>query len=113
MRKRYFISAGIMAAAICLALAILAALPPRPGVTKANSYRIEEGMRLNEVEAIFGGLPDGVCPPHPDPERQLLIWDDSDGSHALVYFSDSAVTRVRWLGETETITQKLRRWLHL
>ena len=54
MKKRYLISAGIMAASIGLVLGVLAMLPPSPGITRANLNRVQVGMTLAEVEAILG-----------------------------------------------------------
>jgi len=54
-KKRWILLAGILAACVCLTLAVLAMLPPRPGVTLANIERIEKGMTLAEVEKILGG----------------------------------------------------------
>jgi hypothetical protein len=41
--------------AMALTLGVLAMLQPRPGVTKANFDRIQEGMSMAEVEQILGG----------------------------------------------------------
>ena len=54
-KKRWIVLAGILAACVCATLAVLALLPPRPGVTLANIERIEKGMTLAEVEKILGG----------------------------------------------------------
>ncbi len=119
MRKRYFISAGIMAASLGLALVILAVLPSGPGVTKTNFSRIEKGMTLEEVEAVLGRAADGehvpipvISAPIPCPPT-LPEWVSSDGSRVIVEFSDGLVTDAYWQDSTETIMQKLRRWLHL
>jgi hypothetical protein len=45
---------AILTLTIAVILGVLAMLPPRPGVTKANFDRIEKGMTLAEVEEIFG-----------------------------------------------------------
>jgi hypothetical protein len=115
MRKRYCISAGIMAAFVCLALAVLAALPPGPGVTKVNVDRIEEGIRLDEVEAILGRTADGDLSIHEelDGDIQAPMWLNSDKSCAIVVLRDGTVTSARWHESTETLTQRVRRWLHL
>jgi hypothetical protein len=54
-KKRWIVLAGVLAACVCLTLAVLALLPPRRGVTLANIERIEKGMTLAEVEKILGG----------------------------------------------------------
>jgi len=40
-KRRYLISAAVLVACVCIALGVLAMLPPRPGLTKANIDRIE------------------------------------------------------------------------
>jgi hypothetical protein len=54
-KKRCIVLAGMLAACVCLTLAVLALLPERPGVTLANIECIEKGMTLAEVEKILGG----------------------------------------------------------
>jgi hypothetical protein len=39
----------------CLGLLVLAAIPPTPGVTRGNFYRLRIGMTKAETETIFGG----------------------------------------------------------
>jgi hypothetical protein len=55
-KRRYLISAAVLAACICIALGVLALLPPRPGVTKANFDRIEVGMTIADVDEKFAPL---------------------------------------------------------
>ena len=54
MKKRYLTVVGLLTAVVCVILTVLAMLPLRPGVTKANFDRLEIGMTLPEVEAILG-----------------------------------------------------------
>src|SRR5262249_15428976 len=54
-KKRWIVLAGMLAACVCLTLAVLAMLPPRPGVTPSNIERIKDGMTLEEVEKVLGG----------------------------------------------------------
>src|SRR5262249_43999136 len=42
-KKRWIVLTGMLAACVYLTLAVLALLPPRPGVTPANIERIEAG----------------------------------------------------------------------
>ena len=53
-RKRLLLIA-VLPLAFAVTLGVLAMLSPNPGVTKAKFDRIEKGMTLAEVEAIFGG----------------------------------------------------------
>ena len=54
MKKRHLLVAVGLVAFLCLVLGILAMLPPRSGITKANLDRIQKGMPLEEVERIIG-----------------------------------------------------------
>jgi hypothetical protein len=53
---RFIYLLGVGLALIGLALAVTAwVIGPTPGVTEANSRRIQEGMTMKEVEVILGG----------------------------------------------------------
>src|ERR1035438_7357980 len=74
---------AILVASIGVALAVLALLPPRPGVTKENYDRIAIGMTYDEVEAILG--PPGertegwVCWESEDPYIFIMVrFDEED-----------------------------------
>jgi hypothetical protein len=111
-KRRYLIVAGILAGCVCAALGVVAMLPPQPGVTKANFDRVEEGMTLAEVEAILGERKrqsiTGGSPQH-------FRWYHADGTQITIENSQSdwAAGRKHFLESTETIPDKLRRWLHL
>jgi hypothetical protein len=113
MRKRYFISAGIVAASFGLAFAFLVAMPLCPGVTEANVNRIDEGMTLEEVQAIMGRSPDGDFRFRhgTDDGIRSPMWRNSDGSCAVVILRNGTVVCAHWHDSTETITQKICRWL--
>jgi hypothetical protein len=114
--KRRIVMAGIPAGVACLVLGILAMLPPsdRPGVTKANFDRIEKGMTGAEVDAIFGKSSSAG--------RSAFIagggvisfesWRNDDGAYASLVLDDDVVAQKSWNESTETITAKIRRWLH-
>ena len=111
-KRRYLISAGLLAACVGLALGVLAMLPPRPGVTKANFDRIKNGMTLTELEAIFGGEPNqfvfsskGTCIGRG--------WIGPDEAYVYLTVSNESVTEKQWFVSTETFAERLRRWLHL
>ena len=53
-RKKRLLLIASLPLAIVVTLGVLAQLPPRPGVTRANFDRIEKGMTLAQVEEIFG-----------------------------------------------------------
>src|SRR5262245_40054353 len=99
MKKRYVICAAIFAACVCLALVALALLPPS-GVTKANFDLIEEGMREEEVIAIFGKQAD-VLPMITHRDRLFASpkfkgWTAPDGSFASIGFTGKIVSAKRW-----------------
>jgi hypothetical protein len=110
MRRRCVICAGITATTFLVALVVLAALPPLPGVTKANFDRIQEGMTLVQVEAILG-----------EPAKDFMgegdftghLWAHENGSRVWIVFRGGLVLETEWIEGTETTTQKIRRWLHL
>ena len=105
MTKKRLLLIAFLPLTIAVTLGVLAMLPPSPGVTKANFDRIQEGMTLGEVEAIFGR------------EGQMTewgrYWKADDGSGAFFQFRDHCVVYREWYESTETILDKLRRWLHL
>jgi hypothetical protein len=107
MRKRRLLLIASLPLAVAVIIGVLAMLPERPGLTKANFDRIEEGMTLQEVEYIFGR-----------PGRYTwggYCWQTDDGARTFVVFDfngDSAGHKI-WEDSTESPLDKLRRWLHL
>jgi hypothetical protein len=129
--KKRLVLISALPVIIVVALGVLAMIPPRPGVTKANFDRIEKGMTRAEVERIFGG-------PATEPNIAVLkdvyrnreqveaifgregqgtewgrYWKADDGAIAAIWFSDDCVTDTAWEDSDETIPNKIRRWLHL
>lgn len=112
-KRRYLLSAAVLAACVCLALGVLAMLPPRPGVTKANFDRVEVGMTIDEANSVFGGKWNGDVSSS-NGRRIAYIWIGPDGSEAFINVSGEIVTAGKdWHPATETFSDKLRRWLHL
>jgi len=109
-RRRYLISAAVLAACVCIALGVLAMLPAQSGVTKENFDRIEKGMALKEVEENLGKRP---IPPSPFDHEKTIVWFAHDGSAAWITFENDAVDDFLWVQSPESIPDKLRRWLHL
>lgn len=107
MRKRYFIAAGLIAAFFCLTLVVLAILPARPGVTKANFDRIEKGMTLDMAVSILGD-PLGSFGSE---DHRLHFWQHDDGSRVRVFTCDGVVVSMTWIESSETVLERLRRWL--
>jgi hypothetical protein len=117
MKRRYLILTVGFVAFAGIVLGMLAMLPPRPGVTKANFDRIENGMTMVEVEKIFGGKGHEILIPATDSVfvgfRVWFAWTASDGSGAVITFSHNGVEHKGWEDSTETILDRIRRWLHL
>jgi hypothetical protein len=112
-KRRYLISAAVLAACVGIAFGVLAMLPPRPGVTKANFDRIEKGMTREDVEVLFGGKGDWRWIVGDWEVKSEWMWRDNDGVEATINFENDCVTKKQWSGSDETIPDKLRRWLHL
>jgi hypothetical protein len=108
--KRRLICAGILAACVALVLVVLAALPARSGVTKANFDRIKAGMTLAEVQAVFAK--EGVMfHGFPSKSERVYCWSNEDRSYALVFFDShkDVVETAHWEESPEDIGDKIRR----
>jgi len=106
--KRYAVI-GFVAISIGLTLLVLAIRPwqVRPGVTKANFDRIENGMTVANVEAIFGQS-SLEC------SQTSVIWTawySRDGDTACVVFVRDVVADKTWKDSTETFAAKIQRRL--
>ena len=105
MTKKRLLLVAALPLVIAVTLGFLAMLPPGPGVTKANFDHIEKEMTLAQVEATLGK--EGI------PWDTLMFWQADDGSCAFSGFTDDGVVQMQWLDSTETVLEKIRRWLHL
>jgi hypothetical protein len=125
-KRRWVVLVGLLAVGVCLTLAVLALLPPRPGVTKANFDRIEDGMTRQEVERILGGpgsllAENGKIIGSPGKRfainGDLFLWGHPlNNTNVFVSFDDGdRVIGKDWKdwGPPETFLQKLQRLLHL
>jgi hypothetical protein len=113
-KKRWIVLAGMLAACVCLTLAVLALLPPRPGVTSANFERIEDGMTQEEVEKILGGPAADWFSPKRGVSVTYFVWDHPyDRTQVFVGFRDNHVIQKEWGGPPDTFMQKLKRLLRL
>src|ERR1035438_9324153 len=82
MTKKRLLLIASLPLVIVVTLGVLAMLPPRPGVTKANFDRIEKGMTRAEVEQIFGGKGEMA-------RLHAIVdgnWGADDGSFAITEF---------------------------
>jgi hypothetical protein len=80
LRRRRLLLVGL-AAVVLLGCGLFAWLQlPRPGVTRANYERIQEGMTPEEVKAILGGWgEDGRVALGPWPrEDDARLWGEGD-----------------------------------
>ena len=110
MTKKRLLLIASMPFTVAVTLGVLAMLPPSPGVTKANFDRIEIGMTRAEVEEIFGRK--GVD----NRERDRAVWFSGANdvvTDTVVWFKEDCVVGKVWHDSNETITDKIRRWLHL
>jgi hypothetical protein len=114
MTKKRLALMAVLPLTVAAVFGVLAMLPPRPGVTKANFDCIRDGMTISEVEELFGEQP-------PDIGTGIGIdgwthyWTAKDGSRASVSFlaSNECVCSKEWMDSNETILDTIRRWLHL
>jgi hypothetical protein len=114
MKKKWW-PIGLATLAICggIAVAIPALQPPGPGVTKANFDRVEDGMSREDVEAILGEDSE-LFLINAGPTHATRTWTGADGSTACIsFYILQGVRSKRWTESTETIPDKLRRWLPL
>jgi hypothetical protein len=111
MTRRRLLLIASLPLAIAVIIGVLAMLPARPGVTKANFDRIEKGMTFAEVEKIFGQ------PPAEEQWGNIFIWRIAErkGEAIVIFDNDGMVIEQRgyWRAGDETFQDKLRRWLHL
>jgi hypothetical protein len=110
-KRRSLLLVGIIVAFVAVSLVVLATMATGPGVTKANFDRVEIGMTLSEVEQILGGP--GVPFQGFVNQPSTLVWSHEDGAMAFVEAKDQTVASKTWHPSRETLTDKLRRWLHL
>jgi hypothetical protein len=130
-RRVYLLGLGLALVALALAFTDWA-LSLRPGVTEANVRRIENGMTMDQVEAILGGAGSLGERPHPPTDvvltgevirggrcRWFYHWTGADG-YALVIFAypwDSPNERGRVeracfvRTASPPLFQRLRAWL--
>lgn len=85
-KKRWLLAAIGLASLIGLPILVIALLPNRPGVTRANFHRIAIGMTKPDVENIFGGEPAKRMPRHL--RGKLFVWFNDDGRRAAEIFFD-------------------------
>jgi hypothetical protein len=120
-RKYLLLIVGTTATLVGLALGALAMSSERSGVTKANFDRIKKGMTRAEVESILAEplrKPDRVYRTSPTLLTSSGIWcqvawHGPDGACAEFSFHNDVVYSddKKWTPSTETVGEKLRRWL--
>jgi len=110
MTKKRWLLAGCLIAFVGVVLSVLALLPPRTGVTKANFDRIEKGMTKVQIEGIFGRIGKVVRE-----DVAVLAWEADDESSTYIRFLDDRMIDASWIQSksNETFSDKLRRWLRL
>ena len=111
--KRYVIAAGVGAACIGVVLGVAALLPES---AKARFDRVEFGMTMEAVEATLGTPPDDISEHHiarGGGSVLVFLWVNADGSEAEIFLDEGSesVCDKRWHDSTDTIGQKIRRWV--
>jgi hypothetical protein len=116
--NRWTLTGTIFAGFVCIGLIGFqnVFVSQRPGVTKANFDRIKEGMTRAEVEGVLGKCE--VWPTAITVGGGILSfekWKGDDGARANLVLFDGIVAGdpKTWTPSTETITEKLCRWLRL
>jgi hypothetical protein len=105
-KRRYLISAAVLAACVCIVFGVLAMLPAS-SVNKENFDRIQDGMTQEEVKAILGE-------PRPYPIAGISFWICDGGAELYIAFDDQKNVKDKlFVPSNETLTDKLRRWLNL
>jgi len=93
LKRRYLISAAVLATCVCAAWIVLALLPidNEPGVTKANLDRIQNGMTWEQVKEILGDNHEqcGIGRPWAFTE----VWTGNAGQLAFVSFRSKLENR--------------------
>jgi hypothetical protein len=122
-KKCLLLSAGLLVILASAGFFIgLTFLDRRPGVTKANFDRIETGMTREEVDALFGDevLPFLVIDEDPNEVwpidtsgNELYSWSIDDVGMAHITFHNGIVVERAWYDRSDTLLEKLRRWLRI
>jgi len=128
-KRHYLISAAVLAACVCIAIGVMAMLPPRPGVTKASYSKIRFGMSKSEVISILNSKPHfapGEKSAKPTMSLGSLnsmlmeakghVWDSEECTIYVRFADDDTVTgsMISFLeSQPESLTDKVRRWLLL
>ena len=106
-------AAGLVAF-VGLVLGVLAMLPPRIGVTKANFDRIEIGMTRTEVGKILGSLGSDKDSRFFFAEHKLLVRWEGDWVRMDAVFENGVVCDKSFYNEPlETFGEKMRYWFGL
>jgi hypothetical protein len=122
-RRLAVISLFVVLVGIGVGLAMMLTPDHRPGVTKANFDKLQEGMSIEQVETwlgadsrrLFGFGRSGL-----GASTFNQTWIADDGARAAITFSlqygvdeDWKVASMTWTDSTETTWQRIRRWLRI
>ena len=103
-KKRLLLLVGAIAAVVGVTLGVLAMLPPKPGITKENFDRIENGMAFEDVNAIFGQQPDPWQSGVRANGWKQHLWKSNDGDFAIIAFDENGAVEKHWLGQRDDRT---------
>jgi hypothetical protein len=96
-RKRLLAICGALGILVFMVLVLLTVIPPRPGITKRNFDRIQQGMTKAEVEALLGGQA-GYSHADESMGNMLEAWSEPDRRFVFVWFHEGRVSKKKWQG---------------
>ena len=111
-KKRWIVLAGLLAACVCLTLAVLAMRPARPGITRPSFERIKIGMTLEDVEKILGCAACDAGAMGLEGPRRVWIHPHNETT-VVIYFDRNDRVTSKSLSVPVTFLKKLQRWLGL
>jgi hypothetical protein len=123
-RKRRLFLLGSPLALALLSISVLLWLDSqRPGVTRANFERLQEGMTKAQVEALLNGPPQHITPSGKNYSRlqngTLLIgqtkevWGGEQGAAIVVFDEQGGLLYKDWHDSPESFLDRIRRMIHL
>jgi hypothetical protein len=105
MTKKRLISLTVaLAACICLIAVISLMMLSRPGVTRTNFGRIENGMTHTEVSDIFGGKPPAEIQGRL--KWYCAVWRSESGATAEITFQSEWNRKENVLSEGRVVSKE-------
>ena len=121
-KRRYLISAAVLAACVGIVLGVLAMQPPRPGVTKANFDQIKVGMTIADIDERFAPLSElderiedflgeenNRLPQFKG--KRHIQWDGREGKGQFLFDANGQVEKMTWHYHEPSFIKRLFRGL--